>query len=192
MAPVSAMLHNRGICMLRYLDDWLVLARFHQEAIQARDEVLLLCSQLGIVVNLEKIMPVSIPDSHISRDGLSKSVFEGFPDGETSRLCFETYRRTFKRQSVVIWRCLLCRLSFLCHLVPAGRLRMQSLQLQLRQHWDFVDEDAKIADFLFFLSKERGLSVSSIKGFRPMLSSVFKFWLPDIQEFYSQGLNAFI
>ena len=40
----------------------------------------------------------------------------------------------------------------------------------------------KIADFLFFLRKEKGLSVSSIKGFRSMLSSVFKFRLMDIQD----------
>ena len=40
-------------------------------------------------------MPVSILDSHVSRDSLSKSVFEGFPDGETSRLSFETDRRIF-------------------------------------------------------------------------------------------------
>ena len=40
-----------------------------------------------------KILSDSIPDSHISRDGLSKSVFEGFPDGETNRRSFETDRR---------------------------------------------------------------------------------------------------
>ena len=54
MAPVLVMLHNHGILMLRYLDDWLVLAHSHLESIQARDEVLQLCSQLGIVVNKEK------------------------------------------------------------------------------------------------------------------------------------------
>ena len=40
----------------------------------------------------------------------------------------------------------------------------------------------KIADFLFFLRKKKGLSISSIKGFHSMLSSVFKFQLPDIQD----------
>ena len=51
---------------------------------------------------------------------------------------------SFMKQSVVTWRCLLGRLSSLCHLVPAGRLRMRSLQLQHRQHWDFVDEDVLV------------------------------------------------
>ena len=54
MAPVSAMLHSQGIRMLRYSDDWLILASTHQEALQVRDAVLQLCSQLGIVVILQK------------------------------------------------------------------------------------------------------------------------------------------
>ena len=54
MALVSAMLHSQAVKMLRYLDDWLVIASTHQEALQARDAVLQLCSQLGIDVNLEK------------------------------------------------------------------------------------------------------------------------------------------
>ena len=54
MAPVSVMLHSQGVRMLRYLNDWLVLASPHQEVLLARDSVLQLCSQLGIVVNLEK------------------------------------------------------------------------------------------------------------------------------------------
>ena len=54
MASVSAMLHRLGIRMLQYLDDWLVLASSREEVIRARDNVLPLCSQLGIAVNLEK------------------------------------------------------------------------------------------------------------------------------------------
>ena len=42
MAPVS------------YLDDWLILASSQEEACWARDKVLSLCQELGIVVNLEK------------------------------------------------------------------------------------------------------------------------------------------
>ena len=42
-----------------------------------------------------KILSVPISDSHISRDGLNKSVFEGFPDGETSRRSLETDRKIF-------------------------------------------------------------------------------------------------
>ena len=38
----------------------------------------------------------------------------------------------------------------------------------------------KIADFLFWLRRSRKLSVSSVLGYRSMLSAVFRFKLPEI------------
>ena len=146
MTPVSVMLHNHGIRMLRYLDDWLILARSHQEAIQARDEILLLCSQLGIVMNLEKsCLSPSQTATYLGMVLVSPSL-RAFPTEKRVDAVLKQIEEflSFKKQSVVTWRCLLGRLSSLCHLVPAGRLRMRSLQLQLRQHWDFVDEDVLV------------------------------------------------
>ena len=40
-----------------------------------------------------KVMSVSIPDSNLSRDGLSEPIFEGFSNGETCRRSLETNRR---------------------------------------------------------------------------------------------------
>ena len=54
IAPVSGFLHQLGIQMLLYLDDWLILASSQEEACWARDKVLSLCQELGSVVNLEK------------------------------------------------------------------------------------------------------------------------------------------
>ena len=54
MAPVASILHTRGIRMLRYLDDWLILTTSEEGAAWAREETLQLCQQLGIVINLEK------------------------------------------------------------------------------------------------------------------------------------------
>ena len=49
-ATVSAWAHTRGVRLLRYLDDWLVLARARQHV---RD-LLSLCNSLGVVLNREK------------------------------------------------------------------------------------------------------------------------------------------
>ena len=51
---MSGFLHQSGVPMLRYLDDWLILASSWEEVCWARDKVLSLCQDLGIVVNLDK------------------------------------------------------------------------------------------------------------------------------------------
>ena len=54
MAPVSAILHRYGVRMLRYLDDWLILASTELACLQSRDRLLSICTELGIQVNLTK------------------------------------------------------------------------------------------------------------------------------------------
>ena len=54
MAPVSAILHRHGVRMLRYLDDWLILASSEITCLQSRDRLLTVCTELGIQVNLTK------------------------------------------------------------------------------------------------------------------------------------------
>ena len=54
IAPVSGFLYRQGVRMLRYLDNWLIMTSSREEARRARDMVLQLCQELGIVVNLEK------------------------------------------------------------------------------------------------------------------------------------------
>ena len=54
MAPVSAILHRHGVRMLRYLDDWLILASSKIACLQSRDRLLAVCTELGIQVNLTK------------------------------------------------------------------------------------------------------------------------------------------
>ena len=49
-----------------------------------------------------------------------------------------------RRQSVNLWRSLLGCLSPLCLLVPGGCLRVRSLQLGLRDSWDFQDETVSV------------------------------------------------
>ena len=50
-AAVSAWAHSHGIRLLRYLDDWLVLASSETEARQNVQDLLSLCHSLGIMIN---------------------------------------------------------------------------------------------------------------------------------------------
>ena len=54
LAPVSVMLHDLSVRILRHLDDWLLRASSRAETLWARDKVLTLCHRLGNVLNLEK------------------------------------------------------------------------------------------------------------------------------------------
>ena len=54
MAPISAILHRYGIRMLRYLDDWLILAESRTTCLPVRDRLLQVCEELGLQVNLRK------------------------------------------------------------------------------------------------------------------------------------------
>ena len=54
MALISSIMHRHGFRILRYLDDWLVLGSSREEIVRARDFLLSLCDQLGVLVNLDK------------------------------------------------------------------------------------------------------------------------------------------
>ena len=54
MAPVSAILHQKSIRIVRYLDDWLLMADSQEESLRARAEVFDICENLGIVINPDK------------------------------------------------------------------------------------------------------------------------------------------
>ena len=54
MAPISAILHCYSIRMLRYLDDWLILAESRTTCLQTRDRLLQVCEELGLQVNFRK------------------------------------------------------------------------------------------------------------------------------------------
>ena len=54
MAPVSSLLHSLGVRIFSYLDDWLTLTSSLSEALWARDIILYLCHQLGIIINPAK------------------------------------------------------------------------------------------------------------------------------------------
>ena len=174
MAPVSAILHQLGIRMLRYLDDWLVQASSREECLRARDVVLDLCREFGIRVNYEKS----------ALDPSQVATYLGVDLDSVRLRASPTLKRRDKvlslieeflsceRQPAAFWRTLLGHLASLIQLVPGGRLRMRSLQLSLYKNWDFQSEETLVAwspqcreDLLWWSQDHRlleGISLSAV------------------------------
>ena len=124
MAPVLGFLHQLGVWMLRYLDDWLILASSREEACWARDQVLSLCQELGIVVNLEK--STLTPSRPITYLGIRFDLQTFRALATPSRIeKFFSIAEEFlssKVQSARFWRVLLGHLASLSRLDPNGQL----------------------------------------------------------------------
>ena len=85
MAPVSATLHKYGVRMLRYLDDWLILASSEIACLESRDRLLTICTELGTQVNLSKSSLSSHSITSVSRHGDSVSAFYSSTYSSTSQ-----------------------------------------------------------------------------------------------------------
>ena len=146
MAPVSGIMHRLGVRMLRYLDDWLIMASSHREACWTRDMVLQLCQELGIMVNLEKLsLTPSQPIVYLEIQ-IESRTFRASPTPsriEKFFLIVEEFLSS-KVQSAKFWRVLLGHLVSLMHLVPGGQLRMRALQLALKRSWNFQDDSVLV------------------------------------------------
>ena len=122
MAPVSVMLHDLGVRILQYQDDWLVLASSWKESQWARDIVLNLCRQLGIVVKLTKShLSPSRTATYLGMTIESPSL-RAFPSPDRISTLLSQLGKflSCRRQNVVAWRSLLGRLSLLCQGVASG------------------------------------------------------------------------
>ena len=145
MAPVSGFLHQVGVRMLQYLDDWLILASSREEACWARDQVLSLCQELGIVVNLEKF--TLTPSQQITYLGIridSQTFRASATPSRIEKFSIVEEFLSSKVQSAKFWRVLLGHLASLSRLVSNGQLRMRALQLALSRGWDFWDEEVLV------------------------------------------------
>ena len=136
-ATVSSWAHTRVVRLLRYLDDWLVLASTEARARQHVRDLLSLCNSLGVVLNREKsgLNPAQ------SVEHLSMTI-----DTVAARACptvpridkfLATARKFLSRREppAQLWQVLLGHMSLLEKLVPHGRLRIRSLQWHLKSHW---------------------------------------------------------
>ena len=147
MAPISAILHRYGIRMLRYLDDWLILAESRTTCIRARDRLLHLCEELGLQVNLRKSSLVPSQDMTYLGMQILSVRFVAKPT-ETRVVNLLNIIEEFLSSPdppAALWRRLLGHLSSLTLLVKGGMLRMRSLQIRLRSKWNFRDDCLRIS-----------------------------------------------
>ena len=147
MAPVSAILHKYGVRMLRYLDDWLILAATELAYLQSRDRLLSLCTELGIQVNLTKSSLVPTQSLVYLGMEIQSLPFIARPTpvrvSNLLRLIEEFLSTPSPPTS--LWRRLLGHLSSLTLLVSGGMLRMRLLQLCLKDQWDFLDDQFQVS-----------------------------------------------
>ena len=138
MAPISAALHQRGVRLLRYLDDWLVLAASEQEALQSTQVLLDLCSRLGVMINWEKSALTPTQTKIFLGMEIHSPLLKVFPTHTRVDNLLRLIRAFLSNQCPPAkeWMVLLGHLASLIYLVPGGRRRMRNLQLQLSRSWN--------------------------------------------------------
>ena len=135
MAPVSAILHRYGVRMLRYLDDWLILASTELACLQSRDRLLSICTELGIQVNLTKSSLVPTQSLVYLGMEIRSLPFIARPTPVRVNNLLRLIEEFLSTPSppAFLWRRLLGHLSSLTLLVSGGMLRMRLLQLCLKR-----------------------------------------------------------
>ena len=136
-AAVSAWAHARGIRLLRYLDDWLVLSSSEKKAKESIRELLSVCRTLGIVINEKKsdlVPSQSAKYLGMTIDTGAGKVFPSLARVEKFLTVAERFC-TLHSPPAQLWQVVLGHLASLERLVPHGRLRMRSLQWHLKSQW---------------------------------------------------------
>ena len=127
----------RGIRLLRYLDDWLVLSSSEKKAKESIRELLSVCRTLGIVINEKK--SDLVPSQSAKYLGMTIDTGAGkvFPSLARVEKFLTVAERFCTMQSppAQLWQVVLGHLASLERLVPHGRLRMRSLQWHLKSQW---------------------------------------------------------
>ena len=146
MAPVSSIMHRHSFRILRYLDDWLVLASTFQESVRARDFLLWLCQRLGIRVNLPKSSLTPMQTQDYLGITIQTIPLRVFPTLKRIQKLFHLLQDFLSTQShpVSVWRQLLGIMSPMSALVPSSRLRMRALQIRLNVAGRLQLEDLRV------------------------------------------------
>ena len=147
MAPISSIMHRFGYRILPYLDDWFVLRSSFQEITRARDFLLWLCLELGVLVDLSKSSLIPSQSLDYLRMTLQTSPLRAFPtQARIQKVLSLVEDFVFCRQHPLSgWQSLLGVMSSMSTLVPGAWLRMRSLQLRLSVAGSLTSEDALIS-----------------------------------------------
>jgi len=137
MAQVKAMAHLKGIQLYLYFDDWLVqVAKFLLGSQQATF-LLNLCSELGLVVNVEK--SDLIPSQRFDFIGATFDLCLNLVlPKEENRVSMSLRIRNFLQsqfRTAQGWLCMLGSLNSQFRFVPFGHLYLRPLQWHLKRHW---------------------------------------------------------
>ena len=135
--PVGQSAHMRAVCLLQYLDDWLL--RSPDKLLLARQTSWLLdvIRRLGFILNVPKSQ--LIPTQRLTHIGVEYHLDVGlmFPPMERVHK-FEGKIRVLLAARVTtayFWLSLLGLLSSATDAIPLGRLHLRPLQLYLLAHW---------------------------------------------------------
>ena len=185
---VSAWAHSHGIRLLRYLDEWLVLSSSEKKAKQAVQSLLSLCHTLKIVINEKK--SELVPSQAAKYLGMTIDTGAGkvFPSLARVEKFLSVAERFCAMESppAQLWQVILGYLASLERLVPHCRLRMRSLQWQLKTHWSpesdppslpvALPEEAR-RDLSWWIVRDHLLTGGSIRdtcaGSSPVFGRVF-------------------
>ena len=135
-AAVSAWVHSHGIRLLRYLDDWLILASSETEVKKNVQGLLLVCHTLRIVINEKSDLVPSQTANYLGMtiDTGAARIFPSHVRVKKFLSLVETFC-TMSAPPAQLWQVVLGHLALLERLVPHSRLRMHSLQWHLKKHW---------------------------------------------------------
>ena len=138
MAVVSVRAHERGIRLVRYIDDWLIASEDHDTLLQHRAWLLQLCEDLGILVNMEK--SELTPTRSITYLGMDLDTVNALVRPSQKRLsrladCLQRFRSRAPAPPAIEWLRLLGHMASVEKFTAEGRGRMRSLLFCLSDSW---------------------------------------------------------
>lgn len=144
VAVIAAHLRSRGIRLIVYLDDWLILNQKKCQLISDRETVLNLLVQLGFIINLKKSSLT--PSQEIVYIGALFRLDQGIvlPTPERITKLLTATKAMIEKQSHALaqdFLHLLGIMSSCIEIIPNARLHMRPIQIHLLKFWRPVSQN---------------------------------------------------